>query len=139
MVRTPVPNEEFPNAPPRSEHEPNLLVGDARVPQTLPERAREPVLLAGGSVTGGTKPNCSQLELFFEGEGPKLKVAKEFAEEVIELRKGYKLTNVAVTKAMLKVLKEHYEELKEILEGLHVCKRLKEAEEIIKQLGGERQ
>ncbi len=46
------------------------------------------------------------------------------------------MTNVVVTKAMLKVLREHEEELKAFLEELHVCKKLKETEEIIKQLGG---
>ena len=86
----------------------------------------------------GKQESCEKFSSFFEEkEFTKLKVARDFAEAVIELRKEYRLPNVAITKALLEIMRKHEDELKALHEDLSKCKMLKEAEEIIKKVGGE--
>jgi len=87
-------------------------------------------------VRTGKQESCEKFSSFFEEkEFTKLKVAKEFAEAIIGLRKVYRLPNVAITKALLEMVKKHEDELKALLEELSKCKMLKEAEEIIRKVG----
>ncbi len=113
------------------------LRGNGMRDSTHYEQPLVPQVDTGESVRSEKQESCERFSGFFEEkEFTKLKVAKDFAETVIELRKKYKIPNVAITKALLEIVRKHEDELKALLEELSKCKMLKEAEEIIRRVGG---